>query len=46
MAYKKVDAIVSNITPSAKILTVIKPIYNFKAVEEKINWKERKAGEK
>jgi len=33
MAYKTMDNIVSNIGPTAKILKVIKPIYNFKAAE-------------
>jgi RNA-splicing ligase RtcB len=42
MAYKKVDDIVSNVAPSAKILAIIKQIYNFKAVEENINWKEKR----
>jgi len=31
MAYKNMDDIVSNITPTAEINAVIKPIYNFKA---------------
>lgn len=31
MAYKDMDAIVSQITPSVEIVKVIKPIYNFKA---------------
>lgn len=31
MAYKSVDAIVSNIGDAAEIVTIIKPIYNFKA---------------
>jgi RNA-splicing ligase RtcB len=42
MAYKKIDDIVANVTPSVHILAVIKPIYNFKAVEETINWKKDK----
>ena len=33
MAYKDITDIVNNITPTAKILNVIKPIYNFKASE-------------
>jgi len=33
MAYKTMDDIVSNIGPTAKILKVIKPVYNFKAAE-------------
>ena len=31
MAYKNPDAIVKNIAPTAEILSVIKPVYNFKA---------------
>ena len=34
MAYKNMDDIVDNITPTAEIVKVIKPIYNFKAGEE------------
>ena len=33
MAYKSMDEIVENITPTANILCRIKPIYNFKAAE-------------
>ena len=33
MAYKTIDDIVANIGPTADILNVIKPIYNFKAAE-------------
>lgn len=33
MAYKSMEDIVSNITPTAEILRVIKPLYNFKAGE-------------
>lgn len=33
MAYKTMDDIVSNIGPTADIVKVIKPIYNFKAPE-------------
>jgi RNA-splicing ligase RtcB len=33
MAYKNMDDIVRNITPTAEIIKVIKPIYNFKAGE-------------
>jgi len=31
MAYKSMDEIISNIKPTADILSIIKPIYNFKA---------------
>lgn len=34
MAYKNMSDIVENIGPSAKILRVIKPVYNFKAGEQ------------
>lgn len=34
MAYKPMDDIVENITPTAEIVSVIKPIYNFKAGDE------------
>lgn len=34
MAYKGMDDIVDNISPTADIVSVIKPIYNFKAGEE------------
>ncbi len=34
MAYKGMDDIVSNITPTAEIVDILKPIYNFKAGEE------------
>lgn len=33
MAYKSIDHIVSNIGPTAEIISIIKPIYNFKAKE-------------
>jgi RNA-splicing ligase RtcB len=33
MCYKNADEIIENITPTAKILKAIKPIYNFKAAE-------------
>ncbi len=34
MAYKNIDDIVNNITPTAEIIGVIKPIFNFKAGDE------------
>ncbi len=34
MAYKNMEDIVDNITPTAEIVSVIKPIYNFKAGDE------------
>ena len=33
MAYKTMDDIVENIGPTADIINIIKPIYNFKAAE-------------
>lgn len=33
MAYKTIDDIVENIEPTAEIIKIIKPIYNFKAAE-------------
>jgi RNA-splicing ligase RtcB len=39
MAYKNMDDIIANITPTANILKIIKPIYNYKAAEEKKTWK-------
>ena len=33
MAYKSMDEIVNNIEPTAEIIKIIKPIYNFKAAE-------------
>jgi len=33
MAYKNMDDIVANIGPAAKILKIIKPVYNYKAAE-------------
>ena len=34
MAYKKMDDIIANIKPTAKLLKIIKPVYNYKAAEE------------
>ena len=33
MAYKPMEEIINLITPTAKILQIIKPVYNFKAAE-------------
>ena len=33
MSYKNMDEIVSNISPTAEIIKIIKPVYNFKAAE-------------
>lgn len=40
MAYKTMDDIVANIAPTAEIVKIIKPIYNFKAADEKV-WGKR-----
>ncbi|MCL2412361.1 MAG: RtcB family protein [Treponema sp.] len=37
-AYKDMNEIISNIKPTAKILKVIKPVYNYKAAENKKRW--------
>jgi hypothetical protein len=42
MAYKPMKSIVENIGPTAEIVKVIKPIYNFKAGGEDAPWKRRK----
>jgi hypothetical protein len=34
MAYKNMEDIVNNITDTAEIIDIIKPIYNYKAGEE------------
>jgi RNA-splicing ligase RtcB len=39
MAYKDMKNIIENIKPTAKLLKIIKPIYNYKAAEEKRKWK-------
>lgn len=41
MAYKNMEDIVNNITPTAEIITVIKPIYNFKAGETADTWRKK-----
>jgi RNA-splicing ligase RtcB len=35
MAYKDINDIIANISPTANILKIIKPVYNYKASEEK-----------
>ena len=42
MAYKTMDDIVNNISPTAKIIKIIKPIYNFKAGEHFSGYKDKK----
>ena len=41
MAYKNMEDIISNIKPTAKLLKIIKPIYNFKAAENTRRWRKR-----
>lgn len=43
MAYKTMDDIADNITPTADIVKIIKPIYNFKASENFKGYKVKKA---
>jgi RNA-splicing ligase RtcB len=43
MAYKTMANIVTNIEQTAKILEIIKPIYNFKAAEDQEPWKKKKS---
>jgi RNA-splicing ligase RtcB len=33
MAYKNMDDIIANIGPTAKVLKIIKPVYNYKAAD-------------
>ncbi len=42
MAYKPMKSIMENIGPTAEIVKVIKPIYNFKAGGEEAPWKKRR----
>ena len=37
---KVIDNIITNIEPAARILKRIKPVYNYKAVEEIKKWKQ------
>jgi RNA-splicing ligase RtcB len=41
MAYKSMDGIIANMTPTVKILARIKPVYNFKAAEAPRKYKRR-----
>jgi RNA-splicing ligase RtcB len=42
MAYKTMNTIITNMEQTAKILNIIKPVYNFKAAEEQEPWKRKK----
>ncbi|MDR2509425.1 MAG: RtcB family protein [Spirochaetaceae bacterium] len=41
MAYKSMDNIIANMTPTVKITARVKPVYNFKAAEAPRKWKRR-----
>lgn len=45
-AYKPIETLYNNITPTVDILSNPRPLYNFKASEEKPNWKELKQAKK
>jgi len=42
MAYKSMDEIIENIRDSVEIISVVKPLYNFKAPEEDKFWRKKK----
>ncbi len=42
MAYKPMQEIIDNLEPTAEILKIIKPIYNFKAGSEEKPWEKKK----
>jgi RNA-splicing ligase RtcB len=42
MAYKAMNNIINNMGETARILNIIKPIYNFKATEDQESWKRKK----
>ncbi len=42
MAYKPMEEIIANLEPTAEILEIIKPIYNFKAGSEEQPWNKKK----
>ncbi|MDE5885697.1 MAG: RtcB family protein [Oscillospiraceae bacterium] len=42
MAYKPMQEIIDNLAPTAEILEIIKPIYNFKAGSEDAPWMKKK----
>lgn len=46
MAYKDCSKIEAYLEPSVEIITRVKPLYNFKASEEKKSWKEMKMANK
>ncbi|MDE7121892.1 MAG: RtcB family protein, partial [Oscillospiraceae bacterium] len=42
MAYKPMQEIIDNLAPTAEILEIIKPVYNFKAGAEDAPWMKKK----
>ncbi|MBR1528144.1 MAG: RtcB family protein [Oscillospiraceae bacterium] len=42
MAYKPMQEIIDNLKPTAEIISIIKPIYNFKAGSEEAPWSKKK----
>ena len=42
MAYKPMQEIINNLEPTAEILKIIKPVYNFKAGSEEQPWNKKK----
>ena len=42
MAYKPMQEIIDNLEPTAEIINIIKPIYNFKAGSEEKPWEKKK----
>ena len=42
MAYKPMQEIMENLEPTAEILSILKPVYNFKASSEEKPWQNRK----
>ena len=45
-AYKNAGAIVESLAPTVAVEFVMRPIWNFKAVEERVDWKERRLAKK
>ena len=43
MAYKSLEDIIDVIRDSVEILEIMKPVYNFKASDEELPWKKKKA---
>lgn len=41
MAYKPMEEIISNLEPTAEILNIIRPVYNFKAGSEEKPWQKK-----